>query len=137
MEITITVHDFIAALNNETQRNDSLKLIAIIEQLTGLEAKMWGKSIIGFGQYHYRYDSGHEGESHLVGFSPRATALTLYLSAAIEQAEDLLKNLGKHKAGKGCIYVKKLDDIDIEVLKSIITIHVEFVRKQSILSNIP
>ena len=89
---------------------------------------MWGPSIIGFGSYHYKYDSGHEGDSPLVGFSPRAAALTLYLSGSFEQREELLEKFGKHKTDKGCIYVKKLDDIHIDTLQKMITNHIKHIK---------
>jgi len=90
---------------------------------------MWGPSIVGFGSYHYKYDSGHEGDSPLVGFSPRASALTLYLSGNFEKREELLEKLGKHKTDKGCIYIKKLADINIETLQKMITNHIRHIQK--------
>jgi hypothetical protein len=94
---------------------------------TGFEPKMWGPSIIGFGSYHYKYASGHEGDAPLVGFSPRKDAISLYLFN-FNGKDELLKKFGKHKAAKACIYVKKLADIDSKVLKTMITNSVEYIR---------
>jgi hypothetical protein len=90
---------------------------------------MWGSGIVGFGSYHYKYDSGREGDSLLVGFSPRASAITLYLSGHFEKREELLQKLGKHKTDKGCIYIKTLDDINIEILQKMIANHIKHVQK--------
>ncbi len=128
-ETSISVNDFINTIKDETKRNDSFHLIELIKKQTGFESKMWGPSIIGFGSYHYKYDSGHEGDSPLVGFSPRASAITLYLSGHFEKRDELLEKLGKHKTDKGCIYVKKLDDINIEILQKMITNHIKHVQK--------
>ncbi len=128
-ETLSSVTGFINAVKNETRRKDSFALIEIITKLTGLEPKMWGPGIVGFGNYHYQYDSGHEGESPLVGFSPRASALSLYLSGHFENREELLAGLGKHKTEKGCVYVKKLDEINIGVLKKMITNHIKHIKK--------
>ncbi len=121
--------DFINAVKDETRRKDSLALMEIIKKLTGLEPKMWGPGIVGFGSYHYKYDSGHEGESPLIGFSPRVSALTFYLSGHFENRERLLAELGKHKTEKGCVYVKKLNEINMEVLKNMITNHIKHIKK--------
>ncbi|WP_018343430.1 DUF1801 domain-containing protein [Cytophaga aurantiaca] len=118
-ETTTSVTDFVNALKGEARRKDAFRLIELITTITKLEAKMWGGSIIGFGSYHYKYESGHEGNAPLVGFSPRATALTLYLSA-FDSRETFLEKLGKHKASKGCVYIAKLDDVDLTVLEKLI-----------------
>ena len=128
-ETLINVTEFINAVNDEVKRKDSLTLIEAIKKLTGLEPKMWGPSIVGFGSYHYKYDSGHEGDSPLVGFSPRASALTLYLSGRFEKREELLQKLGTHKTDKGCIYIKRLEDINIETLQKMITNHIKHIQK--------
>lgn len=128
-QTSISVDDFINSVKDETKRKDSFSLIQLIKNQTGLEPKMWGPSIVGFGSYHYKYDSGHEGDSPLVGFSPRVSAITLYLSGHFEKREELLEELGKHKTDKGCIYVKKLDDINIETLQKIITNHINHIQK--------
>lgn len=128
-QTSINVDDFINTVKDETKRKDSFSLINLIKKQTGLEPKMWGPSIVGFGSYHYKYGSGHEGDSPLIGFSPRASAITLYLSGQFEKREELLKKLGKHKTDKGCIYVKKLEDINIEILQKMITNHIKHIQK--------
>lgn len=125
-ETDISVTDFVNALKGETKRADSFRLIELIRNITKLEPKMWGKSIIGFGSYHYKYESGHEGDSPLVGFSPRAAALTLYIPA-FEIREPFLEKLGKHKTSKGCVYIAKLEDIDLAVLEQLIRKHIDVV----------
>ncbi len=102
-----TVADFIAGVSNPVRRADAETLIPMMERISGAPAVMWGPSIIGFGQYHYRYESGHEGDMCRIGFSPRGTSLVFYL-AAYHRHEALLARLGKHKLGKGCLYVNKL-----------------------------
>ena len=114
-----SVDDFIAALDSETKRDDAHAMIKIFKDITGFDAKMWGPSIIGFGTHHYKYESGHEGDMPLAGFSPRKTAMVLYLSS-FEMKEDLLKKLGKHKASKGCVYIKRLEEVDVNVLKKMV-----------------
>ena len=89
---------------------------------------MWGPSIVGFGSYHYKYESGHEGDAPLVAFSPRAAAISLYLSGNFDKREELLQKFGKHKAEKGCIYIKKLSDVNIEVLKEMISNHIKHIH---------
>lgn len=128
-ETNISVADFINAVKDETKRKDSFNLTALIKKQTGLEPKMWGPSIVGFGSYHYKYESGHEGDNPLIGFSPRAAAITLYLSGHFEKREELLEKLGKHKTDKACIYVKKLEDINIETLQKMITNHIKHIQK--------
>ncbi len=116
-----SVEDFIAAVPEETKRQDSSKLLSLFEKITGEKAKMWGTSIIGFGQYHYKSErSSQEGDWMLTGFSPRKTSLTLYIISGFEGTEDLLAKLGKHKKSVGCLYLNKLSDVDEEVLKEII-----------------
>lgn len=88
--------------------------------ITGVKPKMWGTSIVGFGEYHYKYESGREGDWFLCGFSPRKQALTLYIMGGLESQKDLLARLGKYKIGKSCLYIKKLEDIDMKVLRSLI-----------------
>jgi len=123
-----SVDDFIAALDNEAKRDDAYALIKIFKDITGFDAKMWGPGIIGFGTHHYKYESGHEGDMPLACFSPRKTAIVLYLSS-FEKKEDLLKKLGKHKASKGCVYIKKLEEVDVDVLKKMVTASFKSVKK--------
>jgi hypothetical protein len=124
-----SVTDFINAVENEVKRNDAFELLKIMQETTGFEPKMWGPSIIGFGSYHYKYDSGHEGDAPLAGFSPRKTALTVYFYLPEEKREELLKKLGKHTSSKACIYIKKLADVDIEILKKIILLSTQYTQK--------
>ena len=111
-----TVADFIAAVEDPKRRADAETACALLAEATGEPATMWGPSIVGFGAYHYRYASGHEGDAPLVGFSPRKANLVFYLYCD-EGRDDLLARLGKHKAGKGCVYVNRLSDVDTAVLK--------------------
>ncbi|TDP02109.1 DUF1801 domain-containing protein [Flavobacterium sp. 245] len=129
-ETESSVTNFINTAENEAKRNDAFELVKIMQKTSGFEAKMWGPSIIGFGSYHYKYASGHEGDAPLAGFSPRTAAISLYLHLPPENREELLSKLGKHKAAKGCIYVKKLADIDVEILKKMILISVKELQKQ-------
>lgn len=116
-----SVKDFINSVVNEQRRTDGFKLLEIFTRLTGEEAKMWGASIIGFGQYHYKSErSSQEGDWPLTGFSPRKQNLTLYIMDGPENYTDLLKRLGKHKTSRGCLYINKLEDIDMDVLKKLI-----------------
>jgi len=123
-----SVTDFVNAMADEIKRKDSFRIIELMKSQTGFEPKMWGPSIIGFGNYHYKYASGREGDMPLVGFSPRKPAIVFYLSGNFEKRDELLKNFGKHKTNKGCIYVKKLDDINIEILKKMIAASVKHVQ---------
>lgn len=125
---TKSVDDFIANLDGETKRDDAYALIKIFKSITSFEAKMWGPSIIGFGTHHYKYESGHEGDMPQAAFSPRKTAIVLYLGN-FEKKEELLKKFGKHKATGGCVYIKKLEDADPDVLKKMITASFKAVKK--------
>jgi hypothetical protein len=116
-------------LRGNEREEDCRALVAMMERVTGEPAKLWGKNIVGFGSYHYKYESGHEGDTCLAGFAPRKSALTLYLQPGFEAkvAPDL-KKLGKHKTGKGCLYVKRLADVDADVLERIVRKSVGAVR---------
>lgn len=122
-----SVDDFLQKVENEQKRNDSCELIALMEKLTGEKAKMWGTSIVGFGNYHYKYESGHEGNAPLVGFSPRKAAISLYVFTGLQEHERLLENLGKFTMGKACIYVKKLTDINLDVLTNLMNHSIDYV----------
>ncbi|WP_163411563.1 DUF1801 domain-containing protein [Flavobacterium ajazii] len=128
-ETESSVIDYIDAVAEEVKRKDAFELLKIIREVTGFEPRMWGASIIGFGNYHYKYESGHEGDAPLVGFSPRKDAISLYLSSSFENKEELLSKFGKHKAGKGCIYIKKLADINNDILKQMISESVKELQK--------
>lgn len=121
-ETDANVEEFIVShADTEQKREDSFKLMKLMQDFTGYEPKMWGSSIIGFGSYHYKYESGHEGDAPLIGFSPRKAAISLYVFTGLTEHEYLLENLGKFKKGKACIYIKKLSDIDQNELKKLIT----------------
>ena len=113
------VADFIAAIAHPVRRADAETLLALFERISGEPAALWGPSIIGFGRYHYRYDSGHEGDMCRIGFSPRSAQQVLYVDAG-EAEPALLGHLGKHKLGKGCLYVNKLADVDAAVLEALV-----------------
>ena len=119
-------------LRGNPREDDSRALVALMERVTGEPAKLFGSSIVGFGSYHYKYQSGHEGDTCIVGFAPRKAALTLYLLPGFEgELRPLLDKLGKHKTGKGCLYVKRLADVDQAVLERIVRKSVSWVRARS------
>ncbi|HEY0731676.1 MAG TPA: DUF1801 domain-containing protein [Chitinophagaceae bacterium] len=122
------VMEFINSVPDERRRKDSLKLLEVIEEVTGFEPYMYGPSIIGFGNYHYKYESGHEGDAPLAGFSPRKAAISLYF-ANYPGRDKLLKQFGKHKAAVACIYIKSLDDINIEVFKEMTKASMKHMQK--------
>jgi hypothetical protein len=115
----VSVDDFIAGLENPQRREDAKTVRAMFERLSGEPARMWGPTIIGFGSYHYKYESGHEGTMCRMGFSPRKAELVLYVLTGFAGQPELLARLGKHKTGKVCLYVKKLADVDVAVLEVI------------------
>lgn len=120
---------FIDKVKSEVKRRDSHELVAMMRDITGEPPKMWGPSIVGFGSYRYRYESGHEGEICIAGFSPRSSALVVYLGPGIDNAK-LMSKLGKHRHGKGCLYINKLDDVDRQVLRRLIEYSVTELRKR-------
>jgi hypothetical protein len=115
-----SVKGFLNSLEDEQQRNDCLQLLSLMESITGSEAKMWGESIVGFGDYHYKYASGREGDFFLTGFSPRKANLSIYIMPGFDSYADQLEKLGKHKLGRSCLYVKKLDDVDRKILDEVV-----------------
>jgi hypothetical protein len=119
---------FINAIADERKRDDSMELVKMMSAITGEEPYMYGPTIIGFGNYHYKYASGHEGDAPIAGFSPRKE-LTLYFAPEFPGREEMLAKLGKHKSFKSCVYVKKLEDIDTMVLKKMITASMKHTRK--------
>src|SRR5271157_208574 len=123
-----SVAAFIDALTDQTSRRDAKALVKLMQSATGEKPKMWGPSIIGFGSYHYTYESGREGDAPLIGFSPRKAATVLYHATGSSDAEALLAKLGKHTTGKGCLYIKKLADVDQAVLKAMIVKSVAALR---------
>ncbi len=124
----LIVKKFLDRLEDKQRREDCYTVLEIMQEVTQAEPKMWGASIVGFGDYHYKYDSGHEGDTFIVGFSPRKQNLTLYLTGGLVQQEELLKQLGKYKAGKGCLYINKLEDVKVEVLKEMVAKAIETIN---------
>lgn len=120
--------DFLNTLTDKTKQQDSFTLLALMQEITGQAPKMWGSSIIGFGSYGYEYKSGQAGEWFLTGFSPRKQNLTLYLMSGFTPLEPLLQKLGKYKTSKGCLYIKKLADVNVDVLREIIALSVSIMK---------
>jgi hypothetical protein len=114
---------------DEMQRADCEKLVQLMSSVTKSEPALWGPSMVGFGKYHYVYESGREGDWFLTGFSPRKGKLSIYIMAGFESYDDLMQQLGKHKTGKSCLYVKTLDDIDMKVLRKLVTESVRYMKK--------
>lgn len=123
-----SVKSFLDTIADESVRDDCASLIKLMKKVTGAKPKMWGASIVGFGQYHYKYESGHEGDSCLTGFSPRKQNISVYVMPGFTGQTDLLNKLGKHKAGKGCLYIKRLADVDVKVLEKMIDHSVKHLR---------
>ena len=124
-----SVTAFMNGIEDEQKRRDAKKVAAIMREVTGARAKMWGENIVGFGQYHYKYASGREGEWMNVGFAPRKGKMTLYIMPGFEHYDNLLSKLGKHSIGKSCLYIKKLEDVDQEVLKELVRHSVDHMKK--------
>ncbi len=122
-----SVTEFLDQVENKQKHADSLRLITIMQQVTNEEPKMWGPSIVGFGNYSYQYASGHSGEAPVVGFSPRKAAISLYVYSGSPGQDDLLKDLGKFTMGKACIYIKKLSDINEDVLIALMRSTLSFI----------
>jgi hypothetical protein len=120
-----SVSGFLKKISDKDRRADCLKVLEIMKDVTGEDPEMWGTSIVGFGRYRYKYESGTKGEWMITGFSPRKSDLTLYIMMGFEPVSDLMSRLGKHKTGKSCLYIKKLDDVDLGVLKKIVEKSVE------------
>jgi hypothetical protein len=114
------VKDFLARVTDEKRRHDCQVIVDIMSRATGAKPEMWGASIVGFGRYRYKYESGREGEWMVTGFSPRKNDLTLYIMGGFESIPELMKRLGKHKTAKSCLYIKKLDDVDLDVLRELV-----------------
>jgi Domain of unknown function (DU1801) len=124
----LSVAAFIDALTDSTRRADAKALVKLMQKAAGEKPKMWGPSIIGFGSYHYKYDSGREGDMPIIGFSPRKAATVLYIRLGGSDSGGLLAKLGKHTTGKGCLYIKKLADVNHEVLEALVTKSVAAMR---------
>jgi len=124
-----SVDKFLQGIKDEGARADCYQIVEIMKNATKAEPKMWGTSIVGFGEYHYKYSTGRENDWFQVGFSPRKQNLTLYLMGGFNGHEDLLEKLGKHTTGKGCLYLKKLEDVDAKVLKKLVSESVKRLKK--------
>ncbi len=127
---SVSVAAFVAALTDQARRADAKALVKLMQSASGEKPKMWGPSIIGFGSYHYRYDSGREGDAPLIGFSPRKAANVLYGVTGAGETKALLAKLGKHTTGKGCLYIKKLADVDARVLEEMVSTSVAAKRSK-------
>jgi hypothetical protein len=125
-----SVDHFLEKVPDEKVRQDCNALVKLMKKVTGSAPKMWGPGIIGFDKYHYKYDSGHEGDICLTGFSPRKDKLSLYVLAGAPGQTELLNKLGKHKAGKGCLYIRKLEDVDLGILESLVSQGVAHLKKK-------
>ena len=130
VETEASVENFIKSVDNEQKQRDSWDLISMMEEITGCQPKMWGASLVGFGSYHYKYESGREGDMLVTGFSPRKTAMTLYVMPGFEGFEEQLAKLGPYKTGKSCLYLKSLDAVDGDVLKEIISTSVDIMKSR-------
>lgn len=119
---------FIRTVQPERRRLDGLALLAFFDRVTDWKARMWGPSIVGYGRYHYRYESGREGDSLVTGFSPRKAALSVYIMPGYRDLTEQLARLGKHKAGKSCLYINKLADVDLNVLEEMVRNGIDYMR---------
>jgi hypothetical protein len=123
-----SVKGFLDNIADETRRTECYAMVDLMKRVTKTEPRIWGSGVVGFGNYHYKYASGHEGYCFVTGFAPRKGAMTLYITAGVERFPKLLAKLGKHKAGKGCLYIKKLDDVNLSVLEDLVKQSVEHAR---------
>ena len=129
-ETTASVSEFLKKVADPQRRADCLAVVDIMRDVTGEEPKMWGSSIVGFGRYHYKYESGREGDWMITGFSPRKGDLTLYLMCGLDSFSDLLPKLGRYKTAKSCLYIKKLADVDVGILRKIVSKSVKLMAKR-------
>jgi hypothetical protein len=127
----MSVNYYLAGLEPERRRDDARAVNAMMRRVTGTVPKMWGDSIIGFGKTHYKYESGREGDWFLVGFAPRKANLVLYIMPGFKEYAPLMKKLGRHKTGKSCLYINKLEDIDISVLEQLVAKSVAWMRARA------
>lgn len=125
----VSADDFIAAVPDPQRREDAKQVRAMMERLSGEPAAMWGPSIVGFGTYHYKYDSGHEGDMARIGFSPRARELVLYVTDGFPRHQAIMDRLGKYRTGKSCLYIKRLADVDEDALEALIVESLAYMRE--------
>jgi hypothetical protein len=123
-----SVEVFLDSIADETRRTECYAILDMMKRVTKTDPKIWGTGLVGFGSYHYKYASGHEGDCFVTGFAPRKGAMTLYITAGVERFPKLLAKLGKHKAGKGCLYIRKLDDVNLSVLEDLVKQSVDHTR---------
>ncbi|MGB5530390.1 MAG: DUF1801 domain-containing protein [Ignavibacteriaceae bacterium] len=126
----VDVEKFLKSVIDKKRQEDSFKILELMKKITKEEPKMWGPSIVGFGSYHYKYASGREGDFFLTGFSPRKQSLTLYIMSGFKRYDELMKKLGKHKTGSSCLYINKLEDVDLKVLLTLITESVKYMKNK-------
>jgi hypothetical protein len=124
-----SVDEFLNKVENTTRREDSFEILNLMKKITQEEPVMWGDSIVGFGSYHYKYDSGREGDWFQIGFSPRKQYLTIYIMSGFEKYDKLLENLGKFRTGKSCLYINKLKDISIQLLKELMIESIQYIKE--------
>ncbi|HEX6307702.1 MAG TPA: DUF1801 domain-containing protein [Longimicrobiales bacterium] len=124
-----SVDAFLSGIEDSARRADCARVLELMKDVTGAEPLMWGASIVGFGRYRYRYASGREGEWFITGFSPRKNSLTLYIMAGFDRYDDLLARLGRYSTGKSCLYVKRLSDVDADVLRELVAASAQHVRE--------
>ena len=125
-----SVNNFLNSVKDEQKRKDSFKILEMMKKITKEDPKMWGPSIVGFGSYHYKYASGHEGDMCIAAFSPRKEALTIYILPGFEKYDSLMKKLGKYKTGKSCLYIRRLEDIDTKVLTELISESYKYMKQK-------
>ena len=123
-----SVEKFLNSIEDENKKSDCFEILKMMKQITKEEPKMWGSSIIGFGNYHYKYASGREGDWFITGFSPRKQSLTIYIMPGFKRYDELMSKLGKYKTGKACLYIKQLEDIDVNVFKELIKQSVKYME---------
>ena len=130
IETKASVKSFLATIKDEKRRSDCAAIVNIMKEQTGHEPKMWGTAIVGFGSYHYKYESGREGDAPMAGLASRVNGIVLYLASEPGEKETLLKNFGKHKVGGGCVYINKLEDIDTTILSKLIKNSIKYYQKK-------
>ena len=125
-----SIEKFLNSVKDEKKRTDSYKILGLMKKITKEEPVMWGPSVVGFGKYHYKYESGREGDFFITGFSPRKQNLTLYIMSGFKKYPELMKKLGKYKTGSSCLYINKLEDVDMKVLKELISESVKYIKNK-------
>jgi len=127
----VSVDEFLASVENDRRRDDAMTVCKMMQEITGEEPAMWGPTMVGFGTYHYKYDSGREGDWFVAGFAPRKASLVVYIMSGFKRHDVLMKKLGKHKTGGSCLYINKLSDVDMDILRELISRSVEYVSSTS------